>query len=211
MPEETTVLVVDDQPAVREAVTAALSATGWIRVVAQNAGEPEALDKVAELSPDVVVLDLRMPTIDGLSMLGAIKAGFPDTKVLILSALSERQCVREVFNLGAAGYAVKAQGEMTLADIVARVARGETYVHPAVRGALMSQLAWGAAEGLSDEDQALLALLAEGATDEEIAERTGAGVEQVAADVRRVLSDIEFTERSQRVAAAVRAREPRAG
>ncbi len=199
-----TVLIVDDQDFVRESIRAALEQTPDVEVVGEAADGNEALHQVESLSPDVALVDLRMPKADGLGAIAAIAAAHSRTRPVALSIIDARQCVREVFNVGAAGYVVKGESETRLADIIRSVAHGEVYVDPLVRKYLVSQLALAGSERLSDDESRLLMLVASGSTDAEIATKLGIDESEAGGRVDDMLQKLEFEEPVQTLAAKLR-------
>jgi DNA-binding NarL/FixJ family response regulator len=202
--EKVRVVVADDQPMIRESIRAVLEGDEGIQVVGEAADGALALDEVRRLTPDVALVDLRMPNVDGLSALDKIRAECPDCRVLVLSILSERECVREAFNGGAAGYAIKGRGSTRLADIVRSVAEGHRYVHPDVRGYLLEQLRLAKTDRLDETQIGLLELVSDGQSDETIAGILGTTSAEIEGRIAVLFEALVFTEPVQRIAAELR-------
>lgn len=203
------VLVVDDHELVRESIRLALSCDPSMEVVGEATDGRDLADAVGRTKPAIVLLDLRMPSTDGLSALEQLRRDHPDVRVIVLTVLAEPACVREAFNLGAAGYAVKAEGEEHLAEIVRVVASGRTYVHPKVKPLLMRELARAGAEGVTDPaERDVLEMMASGLDDHAIAERLGVPATRAADLVAAALAGLRFTEPAQQVAARARGERP---
>ncbi len=204
MDEKTRVLVVDDQEVVRDAIRVALGQHEDIEIAGEASDGGDLVNRVEELHPDVVLLDLRMPDVDGITALAALHESHPETKVVTLTILSERECVRESFNLGAVGYAVKGEGEGRLADIVRQVSGGAIYVHPLVHRPLLQQLRNAGTDRLTSGEKELLDLLAEGLPDDAIAGRLEVDTVQAERQIAELLDKLDFVEPVQQLAARLR-------
>jgi len=203
------VLVVDDHKMVRDSIRLALSCDPAIRVVGEACDGGDLTDALHSTGAAIVLLDLRMPRKDGLTTLQELRREHPDVKVIVLTVLAEEACVREAFNLGAAGYAVKAQGEEHLTDIVCAVAAGVTYVHPKVRPLLMRELQHAGSEDVTDPtEREVLRMVAQDLDDYAIGERLGVSPIQAADLTAAALTKLRFTEPAQQVAAQARAQWP---
>jgi DNA-binding NarL/FixJ family response regulator len=170
------VLVADDFPLVREALVAALGRDPRIEVVATAEDGAEALDKARELRPDVIVLDLRMPGMSGMTALAHLTAELPDVRVLLLTAAVDREVVIDAISTGAAGYLAKRVSGDELADAVAAVHGGEVVITPSLMAHIVSGLCRTdrqAAEktgvnSLTETERKVLRGVASGGTDREI-------------------------------------------
>lgn len=199
------VLVVDDHKMVRDSIRLALSCDPSIEVVGEASDGSDLAGALDCTGASIVLLDLRMPGRDGLDALEALHREHPGVKVIVLTVLAEEACVREAFNLGAAGYAIKAEGEEHLSDIVRAVASGRTYVHPRVRPLLMRELARAGTENVTDPaERGVLEMVASGLDDRAIAERLGVSAIEAADLAAAALTRLRFTEPVQRVAAQAR-------
>jgi DNA-binding NarL/FixJ family response regulator len=200
------VLVVDDHVMVRDSIRLALSCDPAIRVVGEACDGSGLAAALHSSGAAIVLLDLRMPGKDGLAALDELHSERPDAKVIVLTVLTDEACVREAFNLGAAGYAVKAQGEEHLTDIVCSVAAGATYIHPKVRPLLMKELTHAGTESVTDPtEREVLRLVSQDLDDHEIADRLGVSAVRAADLAASALAKLRFTEPAQQVAAQARA------
>jgi NarL family two-component system response regulator LiaR len=145
-----TVIVIDDHPIVRAGIRAVLDSADDIRVVAEAATGAEALRLVVEHKPQVLVLDVSLPDINGLEVARQLCARHPSTAILILTAHGDRQTVFSLLECGAIGYVLKDEALETLAHAVRAAARGESWLSPAVA----SQVIRRALEPLAQPAQA---------------------------------------------------------
>jgi DNA-binding NarL/FixJ family response regulator len=120
------VVVADDNPSLRGSILRILHRHPDIQVVAQAGDGVEALHHVAEASPDILLLDIEMPAMNGLEVARRLSETGSNVKILILSAYDDRQFIQGVRSFGAAGYLLKESALNTLAEAIRRVARGET-------------------------------------------------------------------------------------
>lgn len=173
------VLVADDHTLVRSGLCALLGSLGDVEVVAEAANGREAIEKTASHSPNVVLMDITMPELNGLDATARITRQFPGVRILIVSMHAREECVEEAFRSGASGYLLKDAGIAELADALRAVARGGTYVSPAANRRARSptakrSLPEGKPGGpLTPRQREILQLVAEGHTSREIAARLG--------------------------------------
>ena len=132
MTDEITTLIVDDHEVVREGLRLSLSRAPHIRVVGEAADGASAIDLALRRKPDVVIMDVRMPGMDGLEATRQLTEQLPETKVLIFTAYSERSLLGRGFESGAKGYVLKEAPHGTLVRAIEKVAAGEGYVDPAL-------------------------------------------------------------------------------
>lgn len=202
--ERVKVLIVDDSAEFREALKAFLQAEGSVEVVGEAEDGDEAVEETEKLQPDVVLLDLRMPRVDGLTALKQIRGKAPLTKIVVLSILDERECVREAFNEGASGYIVKDVNESELPAIISETISGKMYVHPLVTNFLLAQLKQAGTEKLNRDEKKILQLVAEGFSDEKISAGLGIEPGEIKSRVKDVLSKLELREKVQEIAVQLR-------
>jgi DNA-binding NarL/FixJ family response regulator len=173
------VLIVDDHPVVREGLRHALSAPD-VEIVGEAATGKEALAAVHRLKPEILILDIRMPDMDGLTALHAIKRSDPSTAVIIFTSYEDPDYLRKAIQAGAAGYVLKATGNQELLGSIRRVAEGDTIIDrgtldAVLSGASMRDRPVKAAGGVSlDEltkrEMQILRCIRSGLTNAEIAE-----------------------------------------
>src|SRR5499425_1947580 len=136
MPEEITTLIVDDHEVVREGLRLSLSRAERIRVIGEAADGESAVALVERRKPNVVIMDVRMPGMDGLEATKVLMERDPSTAVLIFTAYSERSLLSRGLESGAKGYILKEAPHETLLRAIEKVASGEGYVDPALMPAL---------------------------------------------------------------------------
>ncbi len=202
---EIRVIVVDDHDMVRKGIAAYLKGAPDIRLVGEAGEGVRALQLCAELSPDVVLLDLIMPRMDGMETLKNIRAKHPAIKVLILTSFQERDQVQEALKLGAAGYLLKnVSGEELLADI-----RAARQGRPAIAPEVTQELILHAQEprlgdDLTPREREVLALMVEGCSNPEIAEKLCISRSTARAHVSNILSKLGVAKRAEAVSVALR-------
>ncbi|MFF4776714.1 response regulator [Microtetraspora fusca] len=201
------VLVADDQGMVRTGFTAFLSAQQDIDVVGEAADGEEAVRRVAELSPDVVLMDVRMPVLDGLQATRRIlSAGGHPPKVLILTTFDLDDYVYEALRAGASGFLLKDASAAQLAEAVRVVAAGEALLAPSVTRRLISEFARlgprrprATLDGVTEREAEVLTLVAHGLSNQEIAERLVLSEQTVKTHVGRVLAKLGLRDRAQAI------------
>jgi len=200
--EEITVLLADDHEVVREGLRLALLRSSHIRVVGEASDGETAVQLVERRRPDIVVMDLRMPQMDGIEATEEILKRVPDAKVLIFTAYSERALLQRGLESGAKGYVLKEAPHETLLRAIERVAGGDTFVDPS----LIPSLATGrdGQEILTAREREILQLLADGMSNAEVATRLFISQETVKSHVRHILAKLEAETRTQAVAIALR-------
>lgn len=176
--EKIRVLVADDHTIVRDGICALLALAADIEVVGEAANGREALDKVRDLVPDVVLMDIAMPILGGLEATRRICREFPQVKVLALTQYADKEYVFPVIEAGASGFISKAAASSELPQAIRAVHRGQSFLSPAVAKLLVEDYQQGASlrgkrdpyERLTDRERDVLKLLAEGYTTQEIAD-----------------------------------------
>jgi two-component system response regulator NreC len=177
MSEGTKILLVDDHAMFRAGIKALLEAEGRLSVVGEASSGDEAVDRVRELKPDVVVMDLSMPGSNGLEATRRIAALELDTKVLVLTVHAEEEYLVPVVEAGASGYLTKTSADTDLIEAIKVVARGEVYLPPKATTLLLQRYKASESEDtaglhdLSTREQEVLALTAEGYSSREIGKK----------------------------------------
>lgn len=172
------VLLVDDHTILREGVRALLTDEPEIVVVGEAGDGEEALEKVETLHPDIVLMDMVMPRMNGLEATGHIKRRHPETKVLILSMYDDDEYVQQVIQAGASGYLLKGMAADDLVLAIREVQAGSSFLNPAVAAKLIEDYVRrvrgdttaAADEPLTSREREVLKLIAEGNTNQEIAD-----------------------------------------
>ena len=197
------VLVVDDHPVVRGGVVGWLAAQPDIEVVGEAADGLVALAAVAEHQPDVVLMDLRMPRMDGVTATGRITAAHPGVRVLVLTTYDTDADIVRAVEAGAAGYLLKDTPLPQLADAVRAAARGETVLAPPVAARLVSRMRAPAVEAPTARELQVLAGVARGLTNSEIGRELFIGEATVKTHLLRVFAKLGVDDRTRAVMVAV--------
>jgi two-component system response regulator NreC len=172
----TRVLIADDHAIVRAGLRALLLEDAEFDLVGEAAGGYEAIELVEKKQPDVLVLDLSMPDLDGISVTRSIKPRFPDLRILILTLHEDEALLREAIKAGAAGYILKRAAESELLTAIKVILRGDLYVDPSMVRTLFSA-SWQSRvtqptseETLTPREIEILKLIVEGYTNRQIGE-----------------------------------------
>jgi DNA-binding NarL/FixJ family response regulator len=200
--DEITVLIVDDHEVVREGLRLSLSRAPHIRVIGEAGDGESAIGLVERRKPDVVIMDVRMPGMDGLAATKEIMKQTPDAAVLIFTAFSERSLLARGLESGAKGYILKEAPHETLVRAIERIAKGEGYVDPALMPAFLSGK--DQADMLTPREREILQLLADGMSNADVASKLFISQETVKSHVRHILTKLEADTRTHAVAIALR-------
>lgn len=201
------VLIADDHPLYRDAVVRTVKHRPDLELVGEAADGRAALESIRALAPDVAVLDLRMPELDGLQVLNALQREQRPTRVLVLSAFLESALIFDAVAAGAAAYLSKDADRDRIADTIAAVARGETVLPAEVHAALAEQIrARGRPERptLSERESEVLRLVAEGLSAPEIGRRLHLSAATVKSHLQSLYDKLGVSERAAAVAEAMR-------
>jgi DNA-binding NarL/FixJ family response regulator len=202
MSSEITVLIVDDHEVVREGLRLSLSRTPHIRVVGEAADGNAALDLAERRRPSVVIMDVRMPGMDGLDATKALLEREPNTSVLIFTAYSERSLLARGLDSGAKGYILKEAPHDTLVRAIEKVAGGDSFIDPALMPTFLSGK--DREDMLTPRERQILQLLADGMSNADVAQRLFISQETVKSHVRHILAKLEADTRTHAVAIALR-------
>ena len=204
------VLVADDHPVFRDGLRALLAAAPDLEVVGEAATGEEAVASTLERQPDVVVMDLHMPALNGIEATRQIVATSPHVKVLILTMFDDDASVFQAMRAGARGYLLKGAGEQEIERAIRGVADGEAIFGPAVAQRVLDYLSGTARRQqaafpeLSEREREVLTLLAEGRSNPDIAGRLYLSPKTVRNHVSNIFTKLQVADRAQ---AIVRARE----
>ncbi|WP_328673546.1 response regulator transcription factor [Streptomyces sp. NBC_00322] len=210
------VLIVDDQIMVREGFSVLLNAMPDIEVVGEAVNGREAVAKVAELAPDVVLMDIRMPELNGIEATREIVAAHADSKVLVLTTFDLDEYVYQALRAGASGFLLKDASARQLADGVRVVAAGEALLAPTVTRRLITEFsklsqtprppALAQVGDLTERETEVLVLIAQGLSNAEIASHLVVAESTIKTHVSRVLVKLGLRDRTQAAVFAYEAR-----
>lgn len=207
----TTVVLADDHAAIRAGLRLLLESTGEVRVVGEAADGAAALRQARALAPDVVVMDVRMPRVDGLAATASVVAE-TDSAVLVLTTFDLDEYVLGALRAGASGFLLKSAGGDELIRAVVAVAAGDAVLDPKVTRAVIAALPRPGAEpvavdlsALTDRERDVLAGLGDGLSNHQIARRLDIGEATVKTHVSRVLIKLGVQSRVQAAVVAAQA------
>ena len=198
-----TVLVVDDHPVVRSGLVGMLNIEDDLEVVGEAGDGDEALARVAALGPDVVLMDLRMPRLDGAGATARIVAEHPATRVLVLTTYDTDGDIVRAVEAGATGYLLKDTPRLQLVEAVRAAARGETVLAPEVAARLVSRMRSPVADGLTPREIEVLAEVARGRSNAEIGRVLHIGEATVKTHLLRVFGKLGVDDRTLAVTVAM--------
>ncbi|RJL23571.1 response regulator [Bailinhaonella thermotolerans] len=205
------VVLVDDQALIRDGIAALLQAGGEIEVVGQAENGREAVQLAESLRPDVVVMDIRMPIMDGLTATAEIMMGLEPPKVLVLTTFDEDEYVYEALAAGASGFMLKDASAGELIHAVKVVAAGDALLAPSITRRLISDFArrrpvrsmvGGRLDSLTAREQEVLSLIARGLSNTEIAEELVVAEQTVKTHIGRIFTKLGLRDRAQAVVVA---------
>ncbi len=202
-----TVYVAEDHPVFQQAVTRAVGARDDLELVGAAADGEKALDEIRSLKPTVALLDLRLPLLDGLDVLRAVRRDSLPTRVVMLSADSSSGLVYDAVKLGAAGFLTKAATLDQICDAVIAVANGETVLAPEIQSGLVNELRERdipVRPLLSGREREILQLISQGLSGPEIGSRLYISSSTVKTHVKSVLDKLGVNDRAAAVAEGMR-------
>jgi DNA-binding NarL/FixJ family response regulator len=208
-PEKIRVLITDDHPVVREGLSAMLSREHDIDVVGEAKDGREAVAKVNELMPDIVLMDLRMPEMDGVEAMRQIRKDHSDIQFIVLTTYSNDEYIFKGIEAGARAYLLKDAPRDELFKAIRAVSRGESLIEPAVAGKVLDRLAElsrqaSTPEVLSDREIEVLTLIARGASNKIIADSLNIGQSTVKTHIQSIFHKLEVNDRTEAVTVAVK-------
>jgi two-component system, NarL family, response regulator LiaR len=204
------VLIVDDQALARDGLELIVGTASDIEVIGTAENGADALEKVAALSPDLVLMDLKMPVMTGVQATRRIRERFPNVKVLVLTTYDADEWVVDAIRAGASGYLLKDSPRDAIVAAIYRTANGETTVSPQVTETLYRVVQQGTptdstlAEKLNEREREILNLLANGLSNAEIAERIHLAEGTVRNYVSTIFTKLDVSDRTQAAAIAWR-------
>jgi DNA-binding NarL/FixJ family response regulator len=204
------IVLADDHEVVRAGLKALVDACAGMTVVGEAANGTDAIARAIELKPDVLVMDLSMPVMDGAAATERIRSECPDVKVIALTAHEDRAHLTRLLQAGAAGYVLKRGAADELVRAIRTVAGGATYVDPILAGSLLRSArpfqtdAAAAAAPLSDREEEVLRRIAWGESNKEIAGRLEISTKTVETYKARIADKLGLRSRTEMVRYAVR-------
>lgn len=210
------VLIADDHQVVREGLTSVLESKGDIEVIGLAADGKEAVQKARELSPDVVIMDISMPNMNGVEATRQIKKESPQIGVVVLTMYGDEEYIFDLVRAGAAGYLLKDADSAQIAKAIRAVSKGESMIHPSIAAKILnefSQLSSGKLKGgkaiksedeLSERETEVLKLMADGKSNKEIANELELSDKTVKNHIQHIFRKLSVSDRTKAVVSAVR-------
>lgn len=197
------ILLVDDHPVVREGLLGMLAGQPDFEVVGEGADGSEAVRMNAELRPDVILMDLRMPGVDGVSAIREINARLPETNILVLTTYDSDADIVRAVEAGATGYLLKDTPREELFRAVRAAARGESVLAPAVAARLMTRMRAPAEESLSAREIEVLELVSKGNSNKQVARSLHISTATVKTHLIHIYDKLGVKDRTSAVTAAL--------
>ena len=197
-------LVVDDHSVVQQGLDLLLADFDDLVLVGTVDSGEEAINAVAQLKPQIVLMDVRLPGIDGVSTVKKIQQVAPSVQFVMFSAYGDKRLLSDALAAGARGYVLKGSPPEDLVRAIRTVAAGRAFVDPSLSPALLISDGRAAESALSEREREILQLLAEGYHTEEVARRIGLSAETVKSDTKRAIMKLEADTRVHAVAIALR-------
>ena len=201
------ILLADDHTIVRQGLKLILSANSDLQVIGEAATGTEAVNLAQKLQPDIVLMDVAMPELNGIEATRRMVELMPRLRVLVLSMHKEPVYVREILKAGARGYILKDAIDTELLSAVRAVARGDGYISPAVSGALLSDYRQNVTDPvdlLSNREREVLQLIADGKTNKEVATRLNLSVYTVDSHRAKIMEKLNLHSTGELVRFAVK-------
>lgn len=192
------ILLVDDHPVVRKGIASCLSQHANLEIIGEAADGREALRKAREMLPDIVLMDIDMPHMNGLAVTDLLRKDAPKVKVLILSMHSNTDYVLRIIQSGARGYVLKDASTKELLRAISAVNSGEAFFSPEVARAALNQYVKGTgtpnseAQQLTNREREVLVHIADGLSNKEIASQLGVGVRTVETHRERIMRKLNI-------------------
>ena len=201
------ILIADDHTVVREGTRRILEQESDMEVVGEAGDGEEAVNLATSLKPDVAIMDISMPKMDGIEATKLIKAACPSISVLVLSAYDDDQFVFSLLEAGAAGYLLKSVRSRELVDAIRAVYSGESVLHPSIARKVLNRFvsASGKPEGkepsgmLSDREMEVLKLAAKGLSNQDIAEKLCLSIRTVQGHLGHIFNKLQVGSRTEAV------------
>lgn len=209
MSEVIRVYITDDHPIVRRGIKQLLSTETGIEVVGEATNGREAIADMEKLKPDIVLMDLVMPVMDGIEAIRQIKSSYPSIQILVLTSFAADDKVFPAIKAGALGYLIKDSGPDELVRAVRQVHQGQLTLHPTIAQKLLNELSLAAEQPpspdpLTDREVEVLKLIARGLSNQEIADVLVVSIATVYTHVSRILDKLHLASRTQAALYALR-------
>jgi DNA-binding NarL/FixJ family response regulator len=211
MTKQIRLIIADDHPVVREGLTAILETQPDIDVLAEAADGAQAVELAVEMKPDVVLMDLQMPNLDGVEAIKQIKERVPETEVVVLTTYDSDEYIFRGIEAGARGYLLKGANKNELLGAIRAASRGEALLPPVVAGKLVERFtqmaqrqATDGEEALTDRELEVLKLMAQGSRNKEIAHDLNITERTAKAHVSSILGKLGASDRTEAVTVALR-------
>lgn len=198
------IFVTDDHTMVRDAFVKVLELTNNTIVVGSASSGEECLEKLSAAEPDVLLLDINMPNMNGMEVLKVVKSKYPSIKVIMLTVHDDYAYVADAIKSGADGYVLKGSDVETLERAIASVCNGNKYVAPAVQGILNARKEDGGDDVLTAREKQVLKLLAEGYSNRNIAEELEVSEKTVKNHLSSIFKKIGVSDRTNAVIYALK-------
>jgi DNA-binding NarL/FixJ family response regulator len=195
------VFSVDDHPLFREGIAAIINSQSDMFVAGAATNGNEAIERFRDVKPDVMLLDLQLPDLNGIEVLIAIRNEFPDARIIILTTFEKDVEIQRALKAGAQGYMLKASPPKQMLETIRQVHRGKKSVSPELAAKLAEHIA---DEALSDREVEVLRHVAEGDRNRDIAQRLFIAEETVKVHLRHIMGKLGATDRTHSVAIAAR-------
>ena len=197
-------LVVDDHSVLAEGLAILFGDADDLELIGTASSGEQAIEAVRELQPEIVLMDVRLPGIDGVSTVKRIHQVAPSVQFVMFTAYGDKRLLSDAIAAGARGYVMKGSPPADLLRAIRSVAEGQAFVDPSLSPALLMADGAPADQPLSEREREILQLLAEGFHTEEVARRIGLSVETVKSDTKRVIAKLQAGTRTHAVAIALR-------
>jgi two-component system response regulator DegU len=201
------VLIVDDHPVTRDGLRSALSTSDEVEIVGEAKSGEEAVERVKELTPDVVFMDVRMPGMSGIQATKDIHSAKPDTKVILFTVEESRAAVADAIRAGVSGYLLKDVSAGELIQAAKLALEGKAVIHPTLTRAFIEEVQYVEHRPdtpLSRRESQILQKVAYGATTKEVAHDLGISPHTVKTHLERIFEKLGANDRAQAVAIALR-------
>lgn len=208
MEEPITILIADDHPLIRQGLQVVIEAQPDLRLVGEAVNGGQAVQLAQALHPDIIIMDLKMPVMDGLSATREISLTVPRAQVLILTSFPDDENVYAAIKAGAVGFLLKDASAEYLLDAIRTVQGGESVLHPAIARKLMREIKEPSrlpptTDPLTARELEVLACMAQGMSNRQIAQQLSVSVRTVSSHVRSILDKLHLANRTQAALYAV--------